>query len=323
MTGPDVLSWQKFLNEQGFSVGDFDGKFGPRTKAATQNYQRSEALDDDGVAGPVTLGRAGLAGMQTLRRIADSEVTAAMRAEAVRILGEHKSSPFGTEIPFESGGRQWVARIEEHYRDPKSKKTPRGYHVGVTLFAPVGVVTQDVEEDEDEVDHDTWPAPSPASYDPAAEPRFRLGDSSKKKLALGRPEIIRLVERAILVTEIDFLVHEVMRTTAQQAKYVANGASTTMNSRHLTGHAVDLIPLVDGKPSYHWAHYYTLARAVQRAARDESIVVTWGAVWDRDLNAMTEDLEDEVADYVARCKAKKKKAFLDGAHVQLAWSRYP
>jgi peptidoglycan LD-endopeptidase CwlK len=55
------------------------------------------------------------------------------------------------------------------------------------------------------------------------------------------PDPVRLVERAIQITTQDFRGQEGLRTRERQAALVARGASRTMNSRHLTGHAVDLV----------------------------------------------------------------------------------
>ena len=51
--GPQVHAWQKFLNSQGFSVGE-DSSFGPATARATREFQSSRGLGTDGVVGPAT-----------------------------------------------------------------------------------------------------------------------------------------------------------------------------------------------------------------------------------------------------------------------------
>ena len=64
------------------------------------------------------------------------------------------------------------------------------------------------------------------------------------------PDLVRVVERAIQITTQDFRVQEGLRTRERQAELVARGASRTMNSRHLTGHAVDLVALGGGEVSW-------------------------------------------------------------------------
>ncbi len=57
--GEDVRKLQEALNKSGATL-ETDGKFGPATKSAVENYQRSHNLDADGVAGPKTLAALGM-----------------------------------------------------------------------------------------------------------------------------------------------------------------------------------------------------------------------------------------------------------------------
>jgi peptidoglycan L-alanyl-D-glutamate endopeptidase CwlK len=63
---------------------------------------------------------------------------------------------------------------------------------------------------------------------------------------------VRVVERAIQITPVDFVVLEGLRTAARQKELYAAGATKIMHSRHLTGHAVDLGALVAGKVRCDW-----------------------------------------------------------------------
>ena len=58
------------------------------------------------------------------------------------------------------------------------------------------------------------------------------------------PDLVKVVHRAAALSDIDFTVLEGLRTVARQKQLVKAGASKTMNSRHITGHAVDLAVLV-------------------------------------------------------------------------------
>ncbi|MEV6385865.1 peptidoglycan-binding protein [Streptomyces sp. NPDC051773] len=55
-----VLLWQVVLVSDGYlgSAADYDCRFGPRTQAATKAWQRANGLDDDGIVGPLTFGKA-------------------------------------------------------------------------------------------------------------------------------------------------------------------------------------------------------------------------------------------------------------------------
>lgn len=78
---------------------------------------------------------------------------------------------------------------------------------------------------------------------------FSLGARSLLRLQGVHPSLVRVVKRAIRITPVDFTVLEGVRSRERQAELVRIGASKTMNSRHLTGHAVDLAPWVGGKSS--------------------------------------------------------------------------
>ena len=69
---------------------------------------------------------------------------------------------------------------------------------------------------------------------------YALGERSRQRLACVHPDLVKVVERAIQITPVDFTVLEGRRTKERQAELLKAGATTTMNSRHLTGHAVDL-----------------------------------------------------------------------------------
>ena len=76
---------------------------------------------------------------------------------------------------------------------------------------------------------------------------FRLSQRSRKAMEGVHPDLVRVIEDAIATTPIDFMITEGLRTTQRQAALVRAGASRTLKSRHLTGHAVDVAALVDGQ----------------------------------------------------------------------------
>ncbi len=125
---------------------------------------------------------------------------------------------------------------------------------------------------------------------------FSFGTRSLKRLEGVHPDLVRVMKRAIGCSVIDFSVIEGMRTLAQQKKYMAAGATRTMNSRHLTGHAVDIAPYIDGKIRWDWPLYHQLALIVKKAAADEQVPITWGGDW---------------------------RSFKDGPHWELPWKAYP
>lgn len=125
---------------------------------------------------------------------------------------------------------------------------------------------------------------------------FKLGQKSLDRLAGVHPELVACVKRAIELSTVDFAVLEGVRSKARQEQLVAAGASQTMNSRHLTGHAVDLGAMVSGTVRWDWPLYFKVADAMKKAAAELSVPLEWGGDW---------------------------KKFKDGPHFQLPFKGYP
>lgn len=125
---------------------------------------------------------------------------------------------------------------------------------------------------------------------------FTLSQASLDKLKGVHPDLVKVVTHALQLSPIDFMITEGLRTLARQKELVAKGASQTMHSRHITGHAVDLAALPNGKLSWVWADYETLNKAMQAAAKDLKVPIEWGGSW---------------------------KTLKDGPHFQLPFAAYP
>ncbi len=110
---------------------------------------------------------------------------------------------------------------------------------------------------------------------------FRLSKRSMDRLRGVHPALVGVVNEAILRTPVDFMVTEGLRTSARQAALVRAGASRTLKSRHLTGHAVDVAALVDGKVRWDWPLYPRIAEAFKTAAREQGVALVWGGDWPR------------------------------------------
>jgi peptidoglycan L-alanyl-D-glutamate endopeptidase CwlK len=125
---------------------------------------------------------------------------------------------------------------------------------------------------------------------------FALSQKSLDRLSGVHPDLVRVVKRAIELTDIDFAVLEGVRSKARQEQLVAAGASKTMNSRHITGHAVDLGAIVGGSVRWDWPLYAKVAAVVKKAAAELSVPIEWGGDW---------------------------RTFKDGPHFQLPFKEYP
>lgn len=112
-----------------------------------------------------------------------------------------------------------------------------------------------------------------------------LSTRDHQRLAGVHPELVRVVERARLT--VPFIVVEGLRSRERQVKLVAIGASRTLNSRHLSGHAVDLAYWLDdgdsvpetGEVRWDWPLARQLAAAMKAAAKAEAVSLVWGGDW--------------------------------------------
>jgi peptidoglycan L-alanyl-D-glutamate endopeptidase CwlK len=141
---------------------------------------------------------------------------------------------------------------------------------------------------------------------------FKFSARSLRNLEGVHPDLVRVVTRALELSDVDFAVIEGRRTKERQAELVAKGASWTMASRHLTGHAVDLAPFIAGGIRWDWPPFYRIASAMKRAALDQNVPVRWGGTWRR-LDA----LELPVT------QASLHPSQADGPHFELPRDVYP
>jgi peptidoglycan L-alanyl-D-glutamate endopeptidase CwlK len=125
---------------------------------------------------------------------------------------------------------------------------------------------------------------------------YQFGARSLARLDGVHPDLVRVMKRAIACSTIDFTVVEGRRTLERQKQLMAAGATRTMNSRHLTGHAIDIAPLVNGEVRWDWPLYHQLAAIVKKAAHELEIPIQWGGDW---------------------------RSFKDGPHWELTWKAYP
>lgn len=139
---------------------------------------------------------------------------------------------------------------------------------------------------------------------------YALGSTSLARLQGVQPSLVRVVERAIQLTTVDFKVVEGVRSDEQA--YVNFGKGRTyaeckavgcpplyakpnlskvtwlrnpLNTKHRKqadgfGHAVDLLPA-----PYDWKAsepFSAVAKAMMTAAAELSVSLRWGKDWDRD-----------------------------------------
>lgn len=108
---------------------------------------------------------------------------------------------------------------------------------------------------------------------------YQLSERSEARLTGVHADLVRVVRRALELSTVDFAVVEGLRTPARQKELLASGASKTLNSRHITGHAVDLAPVIGGEIRWDWPPFYDIAQAMKAAAKELGVAVDWGGDW--------------------------------------------
>ena len=139
-----------------------------------------------------------------------------------------------------------------------------------------------------------------------------LGARSLSRLEGVHPDLVRVVKKAAAMSDLDFTVLEGLRTLERQKELKKQGATKTMNSRHLTGHAVDLAPMIGGTIRWDWPLYHRLAEIVRAASLETKIPIRWGGTW-KLLSALTGPITSK----------NLSRSFPDGPHFELPRASYP
>lgn len=124
-----------------------------------------------------------------------------------------------------------------------------------------------------------------------------LTQRSLDRLVGVHPDLVKVVKKCAENARTSFQVTEGVRTAERQRELVAAGKSQTQNSRHLTGHAVDLVVLnPDGTANWEFPKYIGLHLEMALASTQVGVRFEWGGNW---------------------------KTLRDGPHFQLPVSKYP
>ena len=146
---------------------------------------------------------------------------------------------------------------------------------------------------------------------------YTLSTRSKTNLKGIKQPLQDVVARAIELTEVDFVVIEGLRTTARQQELVNKGASQTMNSKHITGDAVDLAAW-DESIRWEMAFYFKIAEAMRTAAKEKNVGIRWGGAWTvPDIRNWQGTMQQAYDSYITNRHMKGLKPFIDGPHFEL------
>jgi len=147
---------------------------------------------------------------------------------------------------------------------------------------------------------------------------FKLSQRSLSNLAGVEEDLVAVVKHAIKVTKVDFGVTCGVRTVAEQKELYKSGASTTMNSKHLTGRAVDVVAYIGPRVSWELNLYDDIADAMKEAAHAVGVDLRWGAAWHiPDIRFWDGTMEDAMNAYIDLRRSQGKRPFIDGPHFEL------
>ena len=116
--------------------------------------------------------------------------------------------------------------------------------------------------------------------------KYRLSSRSLRRLEGVHPDLVKVVKRAIQLTELDFGITEGVRSAERQAKLRADGKSWVKVSKHQIkkdgyGHAIDFAVFIGKSVSWEWEHYVTVSKAFKQASKELNVPITWGGDWER------------------------------------------
>ena len=118
----------------------------------------------------------------------------------------------------------------------------------------------------------------------------KFSERSLAKLQGVDPRLVKVAELALQRSPFDFGITEGLRDLQTQKNYVHEGKSQTMNSKHLTGRAIDFVVYINGKANWDLENYQKVAQVFKQVAAEEGVQIEWGGDW---------------------------KSFKDGPHIQL------
>jgi peptidoglycan L-alanyl-D-glutamate endopeptidase CwlK len=124
---------------------------------------------------------------------------------------------------------------------------------------------------------------------------FSFGNRSKERLNGVHPDMVKVMEKAIKESPLDFSITEGLRTKERQQELFSAGKSQTMNSRHLTGKAVDIAVIKDGTVTWELKYYRIVTDHIKKVAKELDIPIVCGIDW---------------------------TSFVDGPHIELHRSKY-
>tara|TARA_R110002126_G_scaffold750_3_gene4725 strand:+ start:3878 stop:4330 length:453 start_codon:yes stop_codon:yes gene_type:complete len=148
---------------------------------------------------------------------------------------------------------------------------------------------------------------------------FKLSSRSTANLDKVDSNLVAIVRMAILETKIDFGVICGLRTIEEQKVLVDKGVSQTMDSKHISGSAVDLMAYVGSRASWELNLYDDIADSMKKASKLVDVPIRWGAAWHiKDIAKYEGTMEDAMNEYIDLRRSQGRRPFIDGPHFELS-----
>ena len=110
--------------------------------------------------------------------------------------------------------------------------------------------------------------------------KWAFSQKSIDNFAGVHPDLVHVIMAALEASPFDFGISCGKRTKEQQIALYKSGATRTLHSRHLTGHAVDIFVLKNGKVTWDFEYYQIVADHILVMSRLMDIPVVWGGSWE-------------------------------------------
>lgn len=152
---------------------------------------------------------------------------------------------------------------------------------------------------------------------------FKLSKRSHDRLFGVNSKLVDVINTAIMITKVDFGVTEGLRTQETQEMYVRTGKSQTMNSKHLTGDAVDLVAFVGNKVSWELNLYDEIAESMRIGALEHDLPLRWGAAWNiPDIRRWNGNMEEAMNFYIDERRRQNRRPFIDAPHFEVSYDDF-
>ena len=133
--------------------------------------------------------------------------------------------------------------------------------------------------------------------------QFKYGESSESHLATVDRMLAMVARRSLALGIMDMSITDGRRCKAVQDEYFISGKSKVKwpDSKHNVlkpddlAKAVDIVPYINGKPSWNKLHCCVMAGIVLSVAVSLNVKIRWGGNWDMDGEPITDqDFQDLV-----------------------------